>query len=185
MTSDQGWTVDKDKLLYQLQTDIFIARVVLYDSALHYNWYAHLVGWPPAILTGISTILKSVEFTNYNSIYITIVSYILVILSGLMSSTHMLVNFSGKTQMCKESSDNLFEILEDVKLIQKTSYDKRPIADTYLTNLSGKLITYQKKTELIPASVFHKYYPSDIKDLQFSFLAYNNPPIPIMDTSKK
>ena len=176
------WTDEKDKMLYRMQSDIYIAKVILYDSALHYNKLNLLLGWPSAVITGIITLLKSVEFAQVISpLYLNIITYVLTIIASVCGTFHMLLDYGGKTQRCKEMSDNLYETSENIKLIRSSSYDKRPDADTYLSNISAKLVAYQKKMELVPYSVFHRYYPDDLSSLQFAFKMYDNPPMPISE----
>lgn len=175
------WTDEKDKMLYRMQSDIYIARVILYDSALYYNKRHKLIGWPSAIITGLIVALKSVDFAMIPPLYLTIITYILTILASISSTCAMLLDYGGKTQRCKEMSDNLYETSEGIKLIRSFSYDKRPDADIYLSSISAKLVAYQKKMELVPYSVFHTYYPDDLSSLQFAFKMYDNPPMPISE----
>jgi hypothetical protein len=175
------WTDDKDKFLYRMQSDIFIARVILYDSALYYRKRHMLLGWPSATMTGIVAILRSVDFAMIPPIYLTIITYILTILASISSTCTMLLDYGGKTQRCKEMSDNLYEILENIKLIRSFTFDKRPDADIYLLDISAKLVACQKKMELVPYSVFHQYYPDDLASLQFAFKLYDSPPMPISE----
>lgn len=176
------WTEEKDKILYRIQSDIYIARVILYDSAIYYNKWNMIVGWPPSIITGIVTILKSIEFASLisNPVYLMFTTYILIAIASIMGTVSMLLDYSGKSQKCKEMSDNLYELSENIKLMRSFAYDKRPESDRYLLDLNSKLVGYQKKMELVPYSVFHQYYPDDLKSLQFAFRLYDNPPIPII-----
>lgn len=176
------WTDDKDKLLYRMQSDIFIARTILYDSAIYYNRRNFWLGWPSAIITGIITILKSVEFINViDPLYLNITTYILTFLASILTTLHMLLDYSGKTQRCKEMSDDLYATMESIKLTRSFSFDKRPDADRYLLDISGKLVAYQKKMELVPYAVFHQYYPDDLASLRFAFRIYDDPPLPISE----
>ena len=175
------WTDDKDKLLYRMQSDIYIARVILYDSALYYNKRHKLIGWPSAIMTGIIAVLKSVDFAIIPPLYLTIITYILTILASISSTCTMLLDYGGKTQKCKEMSDDLYVTMENIKMVRSFAFDKRPESDRYLLDISAKLIAYQKKMELVPYSVFHQYYPDDLASLQFAFRIYDNPPLPISE----
>jgi hypothetical protein len=175
------WTDDKDKLLYRMQSDIYIARVILYDAALYYDKRHKLVGWPAAIITGLIAVLRSVDFAIIPSLYLTIITYILTILASISSTCTMLLDYGGKTQRCKEMADDLFATMENIKLTRSFAFDKRPDADRYLLDVSGKLVAYQKKMDLVPYKVFHQYYPDDLSSLQFAFRIYDNPPMPISE----
>lgn len=177
------WTDEKEKILYRMQTDIFIARVILYDSAIYYKRWNMIIGWPPSLITGIVTILKSIEFTNIvpNPLYLAFATYTLTIIASIIGVFSMLLDYGGKCQKCKEMSDIMYETSENIKLMRSLNRDKRPDPDRYLLELSSKLISYNKKMELMPYSVFHKYYPDDVDSLHFAFQVYDNPPMPISE----
>jgi hypothetical protein len=164
-----SWTEEKEKTLYKIQSQAFILKVIVYDSALYYQSKNRWSGWPPTILAGLATIIKTAEFTELTKVGqtgINIATITLTLLISIWSTIHMLLDYSAKKEKCREISDKLHRLSEEVRLIRSYSENERPPANEYIKEKQTELQKYRESMFLMPRSVFSKYYPNDPKKLQ-------------------
>ena len=168
--------------LYKIQSNAYILRLIVYSSAIYYDNMNILTGWPPAIMNAILLLLKSTAFISSipeNATFsITIISFVLTILTTLWSTIHVSLGYSEKMEKCKGTADNLYNLIEDIR-VKKAALDALPNNNELLLSIatfSGKLKSYQKSLDLIPKKVFAQYYPNDPKQIEQLFDLYENPP---------
>ena len=175
------WDDHKDNALYRIQSNAYILRIIVYDAALHYNAQNRWTGWPTPILGGLATLIKTSEFMELTQLAqqtITIITLTFTFLISIWSTIHMLLDYSGKSEKCKDISSGLFELIGDVKEVRAKSYAERPEFDEVMGKFGKKLAEYEKSMFLIPYNVIHKYYPEDVTQLRDLFaIEENNRPV--------
>lgn len=174
------WTKEKDDLLYQIQSQCYINRIIMYDSAIYYRSRNRWTGWPAPILGGILTIVKGVEFaelTQFAKITINIITLILIFIMTIFGTVNMLLGYSSRMQRCKDMSDDLYEFGEDIKNTRSLEYSERIPSEKYMSMVTKKMTSFQRNIHLLPRDVFVKYYPNDVKSIRHIFDIQNNPPV--------
>jgi len=173
---ENTWHPEIDKLLYQIESNIFIVMTIMYDSAKDYRSWSRVTGWPPAMLSALMAMIQSanfIEMVDWGKTTVNVIIIVISILITVFTTIHNCLDYSGQSRKCLDIHGNISDLYWSIKETRNIPIDKRdsqrgPL-EAYLQKLRQKMSKFEKDMPLIPNGIVRKYYPNNVNELRSLF----------------
>ena len=170
------WYPEIDKLLYQIEFNLFIVMTIMYDSANDYRSWSRVTGWPPAMLSALMAIIQStnfIEMVDWGRTTVNVITIIMSVLITIFTTIHNCLDYSSQSRRCIDAHGNISDLYWSLKETRNIPIDKREAlrgpSEAYLQKLRQKMSKFEKELPLIPDRIVRKYYPNNPHDLRLLF----------------
>jgi low affinity Fe/Cu permease len=171
-----SWYPEIDKLLYQIESNLFIVMTIMYDSANNYRFWSRMTGWPPTMLSALMAMIQSanfVEMVDWGKTTINIVTVVLSVLITIFTTIHNCLDYSAQSRRCIDTHGNISDLYWSIKETRNIPIDKRESQrgslEAYLQKLRQKMAKFEKDMPLVSNKIIRKYYPDNVADLKLLF----------------
>lgn len=171
-----SWYPEIDKLLYQIESNLFIVMTIMYDSANNYRFWSRMTGWPPTMMSSLLAMIQSanfIEIVDWGKTTINIITVVLSVLITIFTTIHNCLDYSAQSRRCIDTHGNISDLYWSIKETRNIPIDKResqrgPL-EAYLQKLRQKMAKFEKDMPLVSNKIIRKYYPDNVADLKLLF----------------
>jgi len=159
----EKWSPKYERVLRQIQTNAFISRIIVYESALSLKKWGKFFKWPPILLLSVPVTIES-----YNAAYSTkwwakIISVSAIFLSASLKSWHQSREYDTRIERFRNTSNELSRIIDEISftLAKENNDPNKQLPNEFIQKIIAQFAQIRKELPMVPKEVFDKYFGAE------------------------